>query len=88
MIEPKLIAMLRCPLSGSKLKVAEKTVIERLNRLVAAGELRDHQDQKIAEPIEAGLVTENDARLYPVRNSIPTMVADESIELGQISDRT
>lgn len=86
MIDPKLIAMLRCPMSGMKLKMAEKTLLERVNRAVADGALRDHQDQRVGEPIEAGLVTEDSKRLYPIRSQIPSMVADESIDLAQVAD--
>lgn len=86
MIEPKLLAVLRCPVTGEGLELAEKKLIERLNAAIQRGALRDGQDQKITQLIEAGLVTGKGDRLYPIRGSIPIMIADESIELVQLHD--
>ena len=36
-------------------------------------------------PIEAGLIREDDAYLYPVRDEIPVMLIGEAIELSQVS---
>lgn len=84
MIEPKLIAVLRCPISGKPLEIAAKPLVERVNAAIASGSLRDRHDQKIDEPIDEGLVTIDGDRLYPVRGEIPTMIADESIDVKQV----
>lgn len=84
MNEQKMLAMLRCPATGGELRLAEKTLIERLNRAIGLGGLRDHQDQKITRPLDGGFVTSDQGRLYPIRDGIPTMVLDESIELRQL----
>ena len=86
MIEPKLLAVLRCPVTGGELKLAEKTLVERLNAAIDGGTLRDRQDQKVTQAIDGGLVTSDTNRLYPIRGGIPTMIADESIELSQLVD--
>ncbi len=86
MIDPNLVAMLRCPQTGSTLKLAEKTLVERLNMAIGGGALRDRQGQKINQSIDGALVTSDGQRLYPIRGGIPTMIADESIERSQLAD--
>ncbi len=85
MIEPKLVAVLRCPESGQRLEVAENALIQRVNAAIGKGQLRDRQDQRIEAPVCAGLVTGDGQRLYPVRDQIPTMIVGESIALDQLS---
>ncbi len=86
MIEPKLIALLRCPLSGSELVLAEKTLVGRVNDEIEKGTLRDRADGQITQVIDGGLVTADRGRLYPIRGQIPTLIADEAIELGQLGE--
>jgi uncharacterized protein YbaR (Trm112 family) len=86
MIEPKLVAVLRCPKTGQRLEVAENTLVQRVNAAIQKGQLRDHQEQRIGEAIGGGLVTSDGMRLYPIRNQIPTMIVDESIPLQQLNE--
>jgi uncharacterized protein YbaR (Trm112 family) len=83
-IDPDLLAMLRCPKEGSKLAIADDSLIRRLNDAIRRGELRDSDDQRVDEPIEGGLITESGNRLYPIRGRIPTLIVEESIELDRL----
>lgn len=83
MIDEKLIEMLRCPVEGGTLKMADTSLIAKVNQGIEHGEIRDPVGQRIEAPIEGGLVNEAGTRLYPIRNSIPTLVADEAILLGE-----
>lgn len=85
MIDEKLTAVLRCPLSGQSLKIADESLISAVNAAIDQGKLRDHREQKIQGRLEGGLVTADQRRLYPIRDQIPTMIIDESIPLSQIS---
>ena len=84
MIDQKLITMLRCPVDGSKLVLAENTLVQRVNEAIGRGQVRDGQDQRITQPIDSGLLSADSSRLYPIRGGIPTLIADEAIELKHI----
>ena len=73
--------MLRCPIDGTTLAIADSELVGRLNQSVANGELRDHLDQKVTEPIDGALVTVDGKRAYLIRGGIPTLIADESVSL-------
>ncbi len=79
MIDAKLLRMLRCPADHSPLAIADKALVSRLNAAIERGEVRDRADQKVIEPIQAGLVTADQKWLYPIRGNIPTLIADQAI---------
>ncbi|MBH0207229.1 MAG: hypothetical protein A4C66_08225 [Nitrospira sp. HN-bin3] len=83
-INPDLLAILCCPETKQKVAVAEDAVIVTLNSWVTRGELKNKGNRSVTEPFEAGLVREDGALLYPIRNNIPVMLIEEGIPLAQI----
>ena len=81
MIDAKLIGILRCPIDGAPLHLAAAPLIESVNQAIARAEARDRAEQLVTEGIEGGLVTGDEKWLYPIRDSIPTLLADEAISL-------
>lgn len=83
-IKPDLLAILCCPETKQKVTVADDGVISMLNSWVTRGELKSKGDRPVTEPLQAGLVREDGAILYPVRDNIPVMLIEEGIPLAQI----
>ena len=83
MLESKLIDLLRCPLDGSRLQLLTKSEVLRINAAIESGNLRDRLDQRIGCPLDAGLLNRQASRVYPVRGGIPSLVADEAVELSE-----
>jgi uncharacterized protein YbaR (Trm112 family) len=83
-INPDLLAILCCPETKQKVAVAEDAVIVTLNSWVTRGELKNKGNRSVTEPFEAGLVREDGALLYPIRNNIPVLLIEEGIPLAQI----
>lgn len=79
MIDNELLRILRCPIDGKMLKIAEESLISGLNESISRGEIRSRQDQRVTLPIESGLLGGEGKWLYPIRNGIPTLIADEAI---------
>ncbi|MDA7864988.1 Trm112 family protein [bacterium] len=81
MLDSKLIDMLRCPLDGCRLELVVGDQVRRINLALESGELRDRLDQRINAPLDAGLFNSQANRVYPIRGGIPSLVADEAIDL-------
>lgn len=80
-IDAQLLAMLRCPQTGHPLIQATNDQITQVNASIAAKACRDASGELVSEPIQSGLVSQCGTWLYPIRDAIPTMIAEESIKL-------
>lgn len=76
--------MLRCPETRTPLALADAALLNRINSEIRAGRLRNRGDQVIAEPLDGGLVRQDNAMLYPIVRDIPVLLADEGIPLDQL----
>jgi uncharacterized protein YbaR (Trm112 family) len=84
MIDEKLLAMLRCPVSGGSLQLADAAMIQRVQSAIRQGKARDRLEQKVVALIDGGLIDSSQQWLYPIRDGIPTLVAEESINLRDL----
>ena len=81
MIDPELLKILCCPETHQEVRLAESAVIDRLNKQVAAGALKNRGGQAVQEQMEGGLIRADGKFLYPIRRSIPVLLVDEGIPL-------
>jgi uncharacterized protein len=79
MIDRKLVEILRCPVSRAPVALAPKDQLRALNAAISAGELQHADGRKVEAALEAALITADGTRIYPVRDGIPLMLADEAI---------
>ncbi len=87
MIDKELLDIIVCPETKQDLVLAEPGLIERINLLIEKGELRNRSKQKISEKIDDGLIQKEDRKyLYPIRDSIPILLIDESICLEALNN--
>lgn len=84
MIDPNLVQMLRCPVAGTPLEVADELLISKVNEAIDRGEAYDRIDQKVEQQIDSGL--RSGYWLYPIRGGIPTLVGDEAIAISNFVD--
>jgi uncharacterized protein YbaR (Trm112 family) len=84
LVDQSLLDILVCPETKQPLRVADVALLERVNASLRKGTLTNRGGQRLATPVEAGLVRNDGAVLYPVRDDIPIMLIDESIPLSQM----
>ena len=85
MLDAELIELLVCPESKQPLRPVDPEELTRLNEAIADDRVRNRGGSLLSAPLRAALVREDGRLLYPVREDIPIMLLDESIELGSLS---
>lgn len=84
MISSEFLAMIRCPENRSVLALADSALIKQLNVAIRGGRIINRCGQVVAEPLDGGLVREDNTILYPIVREIPVLLIDEGIPLEQI----
>jgi uncharacterized protein YbaR (Trm112 family) len=84
MVDASLVAIMVCPESHQSLSVADEATVQKVNAAIAAGTLKNRDGEAVSEAIEAGLLREDGAYLYVVRDNIPVMLIGEAIPLASI----
>jgi uncharacterized protein YbaR (Trm112 family) len=81
-MELELLKILCCPETHQGLRVAESGMVDRLNREIDAGTLKNRGGQLVTEKFEGGLVRDDGKMMYLIRRGIPVMLVEEAILLG------
>jgi uncharacterized protein len=84
MISRKLLDIVVCPVSRQPLAIADAGLIGRLNQAISAGQVKDNAGRLVASPVQEGLIRQDGRVLYPVRDDIPVLLADEGIPLDAV----
>jgi uncharacterized protein len=84
MIDPELLKILVCPEDKTPVALADDVLVEKINAAITAGTLQNRAGEAVSEKIDGGLVREDKAYLYPIRDDIPVMLIDEAIPMAGI----
>ncbi len=84
MLDPELLDILVCPETRTALRMAGDDLLTALNRAVEGGTVRNRGGELLTDPVTAGLVREDGAVLYPIRDGIPIMLIDEAVAVDNI----
>lgn len=82
MIDKDLLEVLRCPATQQAVRPASTAEVEALNARIRAGSVADRGGEPVTEAVDGGLVTEDGALLYPVRDGIPVMLVERAIPMA------
>ena len=81
MIQEELLKILVCPETKQPVHVLELAQLEVLNVSIRNGSIRNRGGEAVLEPLESALIREDGLLVYPIRDGIPVMLAEEAIKL-------
>ena len=85
-IEKKLLDLLRCPITKSRLQPLAEEQIRAINRLIVKHRLHYSDGERVSSQLEQALITENGATIYRVDSGIPVMLREKAIDATQLGD--
>lgn len=85
-MDKRLLDIVCCPVTKLPLQLLDSDRLTQLNAAISAGGLRNCGDQPLSGNLSEALVTRDGRLVYPVRDGIPVLLEEESIDwqrLGQ-----
>ena len=83
-LDPDLLAILVCPESKQPVAMAAADLLTRVNTAIGAGDTVNRGGDPVTDPVKEGLLRQDGRVLYPVRDGIPIMLIDESIDVSDL----
>ncbi len=77
----EMLSILCTPDTHEALLEASAETLSVLNEKIAQGKVRTVGGNTVSEALEEALVSKDGSKVYPVRNGIPVLLADEAIAL-------
>lgn len=84
-IDPKLLEILRCPVTKQGLNYLSQDKLETLNKKINEGVVSHIDGTLVESTVNAALITENGHTIYKIDDDIPIMLEDLSIDAGVLS---
>jgi uncharacterized protein YbaR (Trm112 family) len=85
-VDGKLLEILCCPVTRKPLVRLSGSRLEKLNRAIAESGLLTVDGQVVDAALDEALITEDSKVIYPVRDGIPILLAEQGIGTTQLQD--
>ena len=82
-VDPELVEILVCPDTKLNVDLAPAETVEKINLVIKENIVLNVDGQSVNDPLQDGLLREDDKIIYPVRDSIPVMLIGEGIPMDQ-----
>ncbi len=83
-MDKRLLDIVCCPVTQLPLQLLDVERLARLNVAITAGELRNRASEPLPETLTEALVSRDGRLVYPVRDGIPILLEEESIDWQQL----
>ena len=85
-VNGKLLEILCCPVSKTPLIVLGRQKLDKLNSAIKSGEALFVDGEKVTDPLQEALITEDGKVVYPVQDDIPVLLEEKGIGTTQFQD--
>ncbi|MDX2428375.1 MAG: Trm112 family protein [Xanthomonadales bacterium] len=85
-VNGKLLEILCCPVSKAPLTMLGRQKLDKLNDAIKSGEALFVDGEKVTDPLQEALITEDGKVVYPVQDDIPVLLEEKGIGTTQFQD--
>ena len=86
MVDQELLDILVCPENKTPVKVVDEATVSKINDAISQKQLKNRGGEVVEEAIDGGLLREDGAYLYAIRDDIPIMLINEAIPMDQLDE--
>jgi uncharacterized protein YbaR (Trm112 family) len=79
-MDSKLLEIICCPVTHQPLEYLDQARLEQLNQAIRDGKALNSADQVVSREFPEALVARDARLVYPIRNGIPILLEEESID--------
>jgi uncharacterized protein YbaR (Trm112 family) len=85
-VDGKLLEILCCPVSKTPLIMLGQEKLDKLNSAIASSEALYVDGEKVTEPLQEALITEDGKVIYAVQDDIPILLEEKGIGTTQFQN--
>lgn len=82
-MDKKLLDIICCPVTRLPLELLGSDRLSQLNTAISSGQVRNSASEAVSETLSEALITRDGHYVYPVRDGIPVLLEEESIDWNQ-----
>ena len=83
MVDQDLLDILVCPENKTAVKLVDDEVLAKVNDAIQAKTRKNRAGEAVEDAVDGGLLREDGAYLYAIRDDIPIMLPDEARKLDE-----
>lgn len=83
-MDKKLLDIICCPVTRLPLEPLGPDRMSQLNNAISSGQVRNNAADAVTDPLVEALITRDSHYVYPVRDGIPVLLEEESIDWNQV----
>lgn len=84
-MDKSLLDIICCPVTRLPLEILDAARLDTLNAAIRNGEIQNAADEPVAGTMTEALISRDGRLVYPVRDGIPVLLAEESIQWSQVA---
>lgn len=83
-LNKEMLEILCCPVTKSPVKMLSSDKLDILNKLIAAGKVKNTEGNLVEAAVQEALITEDQKTIYRIDDEIPVMLVGSGIPVDQL----
>lgn len=83
-MDKRLLDIICCPMTKLPLELLDGERLQQLNAAIDKGEVKNQSSGQVTGVLSEALVTRDGRLVYPIREGIPILLEEESIDWNQL----